>query len=113
LQGDKILPGLRAVDQRPARQGPDSYNHDEWIVLDRPRRRRQGPHAPGCPQRSSSIAKNTYALVKAADLTFAWVSIGFMAKDWDWDGRYRTLKEIDLWSLHHALPAQPKASLLT
>jgi hypothetical protein len=38
------------------------------------------------------------------------LSIGFVTKDWDWEGEVRTIKEIELWEISLTpFPANPKA----
>jgi hypothetical protein len=114
LTGDQILPGAfaQSIKDRKAKV-PILYNHEDWIGFSTGLAEDgKGLTLQGELALDNSVAKNTYALLqKASALDFrVGMSIGFMAKDWDWDGNIRTLKEIDLWEVSITpFPAQPKA----
>lgn len=115
LVGDQILPGAFAQSIKDRRgQIPIFYNHDDgdWIGISTSLSEDgKGLALVGQLNRTAK-GIDAYELLKsAAALDYrVGMSIGFVAKDWEWDGDVRTLKQIDLWEASLTpFPAQPKA----
>jgi HK97 family phage prohead protease len=114
LQGDRVTPGAFAQSIKDKKgKVPILANHEDWIGFSTGLAEDgKGLALNGKLALNNSIAANTYALLQEASaLEFrVGMSIGFMAKQWDYEGDIRTLNEIDLWEVSITpFPAQPKA----
>jgi len=116
LQGDKILPGAFAQSIKDKRgQVPVFYNHNDfdWIGFSTSLAEDgKGLAITAQLAMKTAAGHDAYELLQAAAAIDYRVgmSIGFITKDFDWDGEVRVLKRIDLWEASITpFPAQPKA----
>jgi hypothetical protein len=114
LQGDRVIPGAFAQSIKDKKgKVPIFANHEEWIGFSTGLAEDgKGLALTGKLALGNTVSQNTYALLQeAAALDFrVGMSIGFMAKQWDYEDDIRTLSEIDLWEVSITpFPAQPKA----
>jgi uncharacterized protein len=116
LQGDQIQPGAFAQSIADKRgKIPIFQNHEdsEWIGFSKSLAEDgKGLALVGKLALKTDGGRNAYELLQAAaEMDYrVGMSIGFVAKDWDWEGDTRILKEIDLWEVSLTpFPAQPKA----
>src|SRR5215471_2107120 len=115
LQGDQIMPGAFAQSIRDKRgKIPILNNHDDNEVIGFSTSLAEDGKGLMLTAKlaGSQAGQNAYALLKTAaavDYRMG-MSIGFIARDWDYDGDVRSIKEIDLWEASLTpFPAQPKA----